>query len=219
MIKHILFDCDGVLIDTEIVAANLFVARMQAMGINDISTADYLTNHTGSTFMTVLGQFLDHSHSLTEQREIMEEIEQAVADNVVEISGVEQMLKSVSIDKSIVSNSYVKAVKNAMHKTGLTSYFTGNIFSSELVKNPKPATDVYELAIQTTNLEPNQLLVVEDSLTGVRAAKSAGLQVIGFLGASHILPGHDERMRDLGVTKLAYNMAELDVILNQQINQ
>lgn len=219
MIKHILFDCDGVLIDTEIVAANLFVARMHEMGISDISTADYITNHTGSTFMTVLGQFLGHSHSLTEQRAIMEEIEQAVADNVVEISGVEQMLKSVTIDKSIVSNSYVNAVQNAMHKTGLTSYFTDNIFSSELVKNPKPAPDVYELAIQTTNLEPHQLLVVEDSLTGVRSAKSAGLQVIGFLGASHILPGHDERMKDLGITELAFNMAELAKVLNQQINQ
>lgn len=219
MIKHILFDCDGVLIDTEIVAARLFVTRMHDMGIGEISTDYYLTHHTGSTFMTVLNHYLGNSHSMEEQYAIMQEVEQAVADNVVEIDGVEQMLKSVSIDKSIVSNSYVKAVRNAMEKTGLTDYFTGDIFSSELVKNPKPAPDVYELAIKTTNLEPYQLLVVEDSLTGVRAAKSAGLQVIGFLGASHILSGHDERMRDLGVTELAYNMVELDVMLNQQINQ
>lgn len=216
-IEHILFDCDGVLIDTEIVAAHRFVGRMNDLGIQDLSVDYYLTHHTGSTFMQVLDKYLSATHTLEEQRDIMLAVEQEVADNVVAISGVDEMLKQVSVPKSIVSNSFVQTVRDAVKKVEISHYFTGNIFSSELVANPKPAPDVYILALEKLGLHPDQLLVVEDSLTGARAAMQAGLEVIGFVGASHILPGHDSRLQNLGVTTIARDMNDLGVILHERL--
>lgn len=216
-IEHVLFDCDGVLIDTEIIAAHRFVARMHDLGIENLTVDYYLTHHTGSTFMQVLGHYLSESHSEQEQRIIMLAVEQEVADNVVGIAGVDEMLRQIDLPKSIVSNSFVQAVKNAVEKVKINHFFTGKIFSSELVENPKPAPDVYHLALEELNLSPDQILVVEDSLTGATAAMEAGLMVIGFTGASHILPGHDSRLTSMGVKHIASDMGELAKKVNQLI--
>ena len=100
-----------------------------------------------------------------------------------------------------------------MVKIGLTQYFTGHVFSSESVANPKPAPDVYRLDLKTLGLAPDQMIVVEDSITGATAAIGAGLNVIGFIGASHIQPGHSDKLVDLGVISIAANMFELREIL------
>ena len=212
MIKHILFDCDGVLIDTEIVAAHRFVARMESIG-HDLSVDYYLTHHTGSTFTTVLDHYLGQTHNPQERLSIMKEFERVVADSVEIIAGVEPMLAALPLQKSIVSNSHIATVEEAMVKIGLTQYFTGHVFSSESVANPKPAPDVYYLALKTLGLAPEQMIVVEDSITGATAAISAGLNVIGFTGASHIQPGHNNKLVDLGVISVAENMIELREIL------
>lgn len=212
MIKHILFDCDGVLIDTEIVAAHRFVARVQKIGIT-VSVDHYLTHHTGSTFSAVLEHYLGDSHSLQQRTDIMDEVEREVAENTVGITGVEPMLAALSINKSIVSNSLIATVNDAMVKLGLTNYFTGHVFSSESVARPKPAPDVYNLALKTLDLNRDELIVVEDSITGATAAREAGLDIVGFAGASHILPGHAEKLEKLGVKSVAKDMSELTRIL------
>jgi HAD superfamily hydrolase (TIGR01509 family) len=143
----------------------------------------------------------------------MKEVERQVADSVEIIAGVEPMLAALPIQKSIVSNSHIATVEEAMLKIGLTRYFTGYVFSSESVANPKPAPDVYLLALKTLGLAPEQMIVVEDSITGATAAISAGLNVIGFTGASHIRPGHNEKLADLGVISVAANMFELREVL------
>lgn len=212
IIKHILFDCDGVLIDTEIVAAHRFVDRMEHIGY-DLSVDYYLTHHTGSTFTAVLDHYLGETHSRQERITIMKEVEREVADSVEIIAGVEPMLAALPIQKSIVSNSHIATVEEAMVKIGITQYFTGHVFSSESVTNPKPAPDVYYLALKTLGLAPEEMIVVEDSITGATAAIGAGLNVIGFTGASHIQPGHENKLSALGVTTIAANMNDLKEIL------
>ena len=218
MIKHILFDCDGVLIDTEIVAAHRFVAKVAKIGI-EVSVDHYLRQHTGSTFSVVLAHYLGDTHTVAERAVFMDEVEQEVADSTERIAGVESMLAALAIKKSIVSNSSITTVNQAMIKLGLTNYFTGQVFSSESVAKPKPAPDVYHLALKSLKLSSRELIVVEDSLTGVTAAREAGLEVIGFTGASHILPGHVEALEQLGVTIVAENMAELTGILQNLTKQ
>lgn len=214
MIKHILFDCDGVLVDTEITAAHVMVEAMQKKGA-DISLEYYLLNLSGSTFSVILNTYFGSSFSGVEKKDFINELEQKIVNKVKPINGVSDLLRSISIPKSIVSNSEIWQVKKEIEKSHISEFFTGHIFSSELVKNPKPAPDVYQLAMKELELTNDELLVVEDSIAGATAALAAGLRVIGFAGASHILPGHKEKLIELGVIQVAMNMKELSDILYQ----
>ena len=91
--------------------------------------------------------------------------------------------------------------------------FGGEIFSAKQVDRPKPYPDVYLHALRSVGLEPLQALVVEDSPTGIEAAKAAGLRVVGFLGASHITEGHGEQLKAKGADFLASDAEELRKIL------
>lgn len=218
MIKHILFDCDGVLVDTEITAAQVMVEAMQKKGA-DITVEYYLQNLSGSTFSVILSEYFGSSFNGTEKRDFIHALETEIVNNVKAISGVAEMLRAISLPKSIVSNSEIWQVRQEVERTNLDHFFTGNIFSSEQVKNPKPAPDVYELAIKDLQLNKVELLVVEDSITGAKAALAAGLKVIGFSGASHILPGHAKKMQGLGVVDVAADMPELGELLRRLITE
>lgn len=216
MIKHILFDCDGVLVDTEITAAQVMVEAMQKKGA-DISVDYYLQNLSGSTFSVILQTYFGNSFNGKEKKEFIHILEQKIVENVEAISGVTEMLESIALPKSIVSNSEIWQVKQEIERTHIDHFFTGHIFSSELVANPKPAPDVYNLAIQELSLNKEEILVVEDSLTGAKAVLAARLKVIGFSGASHILAGHNEKLLKLGVSEVASTMEELKQILSNLI--
>lgn len=215
MIKHILFDCDGVLVDTEITAAHVMVEAMQKKGA-DISVEYYLQNLSGSTFSVILNTYFGVSFNGVEKKEFINDLEKVIVDKVEPINGVSDLLKSIALPKSIVSNSEIWQVKKEIEKSHISQFFTGHIFSSELVKNPKPAPDVYQLAVKELELVNDELLVVEDSITGAKAALTAGLTVIGFGGASHILPGHKEKLIKLGVSQVAMNMEELGEVIREQ---
>ena len=217
MIKHILFDCDGVLVDTEITAAHVMVEAMQQKGA-DITLEHYLHNLSGSTFSVILNTYFGSSLQGDEKKGLINRLEQKIVENVEAIEGVSDLLKSITLPMSIVSNSEIWQVKQEIERTNIDHYFTGNIFSSELVNNPKPAPDVYNLAKKELGLTCDEILVIEDSITGAKAALSAGLKVIGFSGASHILPGHKERLLELGVLSVVPTMQELDVLLNRLLN-
>ncbi|MCF6359542.1 MAG: HAD-IA family hydrolase [Cyclobacteriaceae bacterium] len=212
MIKHILFDCDGVLVDTEYTAAQVMVEAMKNRGVN--IEFDYFLHHfSGATFSAILDTYFGNSFQGDEKDEFINKLEQKIVAKVDAIKGVKEMLQSISIPMSIVSNSAIWQVKEEIEQTEISQYFTGHIFSSELVINPKPKPDVYNLAVKELGLKKKELLVVEDSITGATAALEAGLQVIGFAGASHILPGHKEKLLTLGVSEVADTMVELQEII------
>ena len=211
-IKHLLFDCDGVLVDTEYTAAVKMTQALKKLGVI-VSVDYYLQNFTGTTFSSIIHHYFESSFSESEVLEIINRVEDEVIAEVKLIDGVNELLTSLPINKSVVSNSSVRTVEQALTITGITSHFSAKIFSSELVKHPKPAPDIYQLAIASLGYKEEEIIVVEDSISGARAALSAGLTVIGFTGGSHILPDHGQQLKDIGVGKIATSMNELGEIL------
>jgi HAD superfamily hydrolase (TIGR01509 family) len=211
-IKHLLFDCDGVLVDTEYTAAIKMTKALNNLGA-DVSVNYYLQNFSGSTFSSVVQHYFENSFSYSEVLEIINRVEDEVTAEVKLISGVEELLISLPINKSVVSNSSVRTVEQALSITGISSHFSSKIFSSELVKRPKPEPDIYQSAITSLGFNVEEIIVIEDSINGARAALSAGLTVIGFIGGSHILPGHGQQLIDIGVTEIAKSMEELGEII------
>lgn len=212
-IEHVLFDCDGVLVDTEYIAAIKMTQALNNLGV-DISVDYYLQNLSGTTFSSIVDRYFNNSLSSSDVLRIINRVEDEVAAEVELIDGVKELLKSLPMTKSVVSNSSVRTVEHALTVTGIRKYFLPEIFSSELVKEPKPAPDIYRLAIDSLAYNASEIMVVEDSLSGAKAAISAGLKVIGFVGASHIQPGHGQKLMDLGVSQIAESMIDVLAIFD-----
>eukprot|EP00054_Salpingoeca_dolichothecata_P038334 m.276885 g.276885 ORF g.276885 m.276885 type:complete len:216 (+) comp84686_c0_seq1:117-764(+) len=210
MIKHILFDCDGVLIDTEIVAAEVVSGWLNTQGMN-ITVDDFILNYTGKTFTDIIGILKAEKH-LPESLDtvtIVPTLDRGIKDNMRPINGVHQMLASIKTPVSAVSNSAKDYVLEALEMLQVSEQFGGRVFSAEMVPKGKPNPAVYELALETLGLNKDEVIVVEDSVAGVTASVGAGLKTIGYLAGSHIREGHAETLEALGTSGLATNYDEL----------
>ena len=214
MIKHILFDCDGVLIDTEIVAAEEVTKWLHLEGV-EIDLETYISEYTGKTFTDIitllkakalLAQDIDLS-------EVVPMLDGLIKANQRPIGGVWEMLDAVALPVSCVSNSAKDYVELALEKLNISHHFEGRIYSAEMVEKGKPDPAVYQLAIEETRIPSDEILVIEDSVAGVLASTSAGLKTIGFLGGSHIRDGHGERLLAAGANRLIDNHKDLAVKL------
>ncbi|MGW8123330.1 HAD family hydrolase [Roseivirga echinicomitans] len=218
--KHIIFDCDGVLIDTEIVAAEVTVDWLMSEKV-DISVEEFILQHTGKTFTNIINQLKAEGQlkANLETAAIVPLLDDQIMAKVRPIFGVSEMLEASSIPKTVVSNSAASYVEEALRKIGLRQHFENRVFSAEMVAYAKPSPLVYELAVNTIAIPKKDIIVVEDSQTGVMAALGAGLSVIGFLGGSHIQPGHGEKLKQMGVLDVAHSHEELARKLGALISQ
>lgn len=214
MVKHIIFDCDGVLIDSEIVAAEVLSKWLGVQGY-PIDVDDFISHFTGKTFTDII-EILKSEGRLTHELNIKKEVlalDKLIQSHIRPIEGVNEMLEQLELPISAVSNSSKAYVEHALDLLNVSHLFVDKIFSAEMVSAAKPSPLVYELALKTLQLHPNEVIVVEDSKAGAQAAIAAGLTVIGFLGGSHIRKGHKEQLERLGVRMFAKNHKTLTKLL------
>jgi HAD superfamily hydrolase (TIGR01509 family) len=214
MIKHVLFDNDGTIVDSEIIAVRIMLRHLQAHGLEmdeqtyskrfpGLLERDILHIARTEYKMVIPEDFMKGVHA-----EYWEEFDRSLCA----IKGMDEVFRKVKLPKSMVSNGSVKHVERSLTKVQLREALDGEIFSAEHVERPKPFPDVYFHALKTLSLNPEDVLVVEDSPTGVQAARDAGVKVIGFLGASHVHDGHGENLLKSGANYLASNAAEVEGI-------
>lgn len=128
------------------------------------------------------------------------------------------MLDSVAIKHAVASTSARWKLELKHKATGLDKYFSPNqVFSGEEVANHKPAPDVFLAAAKGINVDPKKCIVAEDSVSGVLAAKSAGMYTVGCLGASHIFDKkqHRQKLLEAGADEVINNMRELKAIIEK----
>jgi beta-phosphoglucomutase-like phosphatase (HAD superfamily) len=199
-IQHLLFDNDGTLIDSEILAIRTMLGMLREHGF-EMDERSYGQQFPGHLEREIIAR-LKLSHGLVLPSDFLERLHAAHAINfnsvLQAIPGIPALFSVLQVPKSIVSNASKRHVEHCLNFTGLAQHFDGHIFSAEQVSNPKPAPDVYLLALETLGLRPENTVVIEDSPVGVRAAKAAGIKTIGFLGASHIQDGHEQLLFDAG---------------------
>ena len=215
MIKHILFDCDGVLIDTEIVAAEVVTNWLISEGV-DINIDTFIADYTGKTFTDIL-EILKAKQLLaasTETREAVVFMDEEIRRNMRPITGVKEMLSGVPVTASMVSNSAEDYVLEAIELLEANHIFQKRVFSAEMVPKGKPDPAVYLLALEKLNLNKEEVLVIEDSVAGVTASTAAGLKTVGFLGGTHVRNGHGEKLKQLGTLNLVRSHKELTEYLS-----
>lgn len=209
----ILFDCDGVLVDSEIIAAEVESKLLRESGF-DITAEDMCVRFAGMDWKNILltieqeadipisAQLIDKSEKL---------LDAALARRVKMIEGVRYALSKITEQRCICSNSSSHRLDLMLTKVGLKPYFEGHIYSAKDLgpDRTKPKPDIYLHGAKQFNVDPRKCLVVEDSVHGVHAARAAGMRVIGFTGGSHTYPTHADRLTDAGAETVISRMAEL----------
>ena len=209
----VIFDCDGVLVDSEIIAARVDAQLLSEAGY-PITEQEVATRFAGSSgeqiFDTVeaeLGRAVpDEIRARSET-----EIDQRLENEVEAVAGAYEMLDALDAARCICSNSSMDRLLITLDRTGLYDRFQPYIFSAGEVRDgrKKPAPDVFLHAAEELDAVIEQTLVVEDSVHGVAGAVAAGMGVIGFIGASHSWPGHGEALMDAGALTVIRQLADV----------
>lgn len=211
MFDHLICDCDGVLVDSEVIADRVLLRSLSAQfpTIDFASVAHLAFGQRTSTFLAELETRypikIPDGFLAGVEREIDNEFKRALAP----IAGVRDALADVPLPAAVVSNSRLARVAASLSRVGLADIFGARVFSAEQVGRPKPHPDVYLHAARELGVAPERCLVVEDSVTGLTAARAAGMKTIAFVGASHVPKGYAQVLRNLGVTRIIERMEQL----------
>jgi HAD superfamily hydrolase (TIGR01509 family) len=200
-VECLICDCDGVLVDSEAIADRVLLQMLGETftGIDFApavklsfgqQTDRFVANLANSFGLTIPADFLARL-----QVRVDDELRRAVEP----IDGVRAALEQVRLPLAVASNSGHERVAISLERAGLADLFGDRIFSAEDVANPKPFPDVYLHAARTLGASPARCLVLEDSVAGLSAARTAGMRTIAFIGAAHIPPGYREQLRDMGI--------------------
>jgi HAD superfamily hydrolase (TIGR01509 family) len=211
MISHIIFDCDGVLIDSEKISMDVDIALLAQNGV-DLTEAEIHHRFVGTTFEAMVME-LESEYKKTLPPDLSARKDGMMLDlyrrDLKPVPGVVSMLRKLALPKSIGTNGPRVRALEALRMTGLEPFFGDRLTTYEDVKNGKPAPDIFQLAAKRAGFKPAHCLVVEDSITGATSALAAGCIVIGFTGVAHDPMAKAKELRKLGVSHVIHDMGEL----------
>ena len=217
-ISHIIFDCDGVLVDSEPLSMRADVEILNRAGIK-ITEAEAHRRFVGTTFQAMI-EALEKEHGLKLPANLSD-LKNARMNDMYRtelklVRGVRDALEDIrnmGLSMSIASNGPKDRVKLALQLTGLLPYFKTAIVTYEDVPQGKPAPDMFLLAAKNAGTKADNCLVVEDSVTGVTAAVDAGCWTLGFTGTYEDEVRHGIKLKDIGAEAVFSKMADLSALV------
>lgn len=206
-----IFDCDGVLIDSETIANRVNVEVLASLGV-EFTLEDYMERFVGvSLHDEVLEIERLRNIKLPDDYEsrLMGHKYKVFDEELRAIEGIAEFVKRVETPKAVASGSSPERLEYTLKLTHLWELFAPHVYSTTLVPKSKPAPDIFLYTANQFNVTPEKCLVIEDSTLGVRAGIAAGMTVLGFTGGSHIKNGHAERLLELGAVKVFSKMQDV----------
>lgn len=206
----VIFDCDGVLVDSEVLSAKVLMAQLKELGI-ELSLQQFRTEFLGRSFASAALQLkVRTGRDLPEHfaRDYFIRLNILFATELKPMPGVEQVLKALNVPHCVASGSIPPRLDFSLKVCGLDSHFGTHVYSAALVKNAKPAPDLFLHAAAAHAAVPSRCLVLEDSEMGVRAAHAAGMTVWHFAGGSHVKAGQI-LPPDLTVDRVVHDMGHV----------
>ena len=216
MIKNIIFDFDGVLVDSETIVLKAFSKYMQEcrIKINEKELANLLGKPT-----VVVIDILSEKYFPEVKKKFSDDI-MNIASNIYKkelkkIVGVEEFLEKSKHNLYIGSNSMKNRIVDGLKRVGLEKYFNSNqIYSLDLVDNPKPLPDIYLKAVNDNDLIIDETIIIEDSVVGVKAGQDANVKVIGLTAGGHWGANRDEKeLINAGAIATANNYNKIQEII------
>ncbi|MFB2550907.1 HAD family hydrolase [Ensifer soli] len=215
-IDLILFDCDGVLVDSEIIAAEVEASLLTEAG-HPISAEELAVRFAGLTFKDML-LTIEKEAGVPFSASLIDKVDGLLDKRlaaVKAIDGIAATLARLTLPKGVCSNSTTPRLDLMLSATGLKGHFGTHIYSARDLGDDrvKPKPDIYLHGARQFGIDPSRVLVVEDSVHGVHAGRAAGMRVVGFTGASHTYPGHADRLTDAGAETVVSRMSMLPGVI------
>lgn len=219
MFDLVIFDCDGVLIDSEWLANRVEVEELANIGIS-ISLEHYLDLALGRTNDEV-EEALFAIHGLKipcgfwHKVQVRQEV--AFRELLTPIEGIEECLTNLEIPHCVASSSNSKRLDLTLRTTGLYPHFEGQIFGRECVRKGKPEPDIFLYASAKMGISPARCLVIEDSIHGINAANAAGMQVWAFCGGRHFSESRKKQLEKSFASLIFDDMRKLPSLVRYEL--
>jgi HAD superfamily hydrolase (TIGR01509 family) len=213
----IIFDCDGVLVDSEVISCRAHAATLNRYGyaITQDQVFDrFLGRSLRQASLEVeaeLGRSLPDDFST----QLAEELYRSFALELEAVPHIHATLDTLAQPVCVASSGTHERMRITLGRAGLYDRFAPHIFSATQVRNGKPAPDLFLFAAQEMAMSPRQCLVIEDSGPGIAAARAAGMTVLGFHGGSHCRPGYADALRAAGAAVTFDDMRELTGLIGR----
>ena len=216
-VELVIFDCDGVLVDSEVISCRAHAETLTRHGY-PITSEQVLTRFLGvsdrearQTIETELGRKLpDDFESQMKQAAL-----QRYADDLRTIPYVGEAIAAIGLPKCVASSGTPEKIRHGLTCAGLYDLLAPNIFSASQVERGKPAPDLFLFAAEQMQASPARCLVIEDSIPGITGARAAGMTVLGFHGGSHCRPGYADTLHAAGAIKTFDDMRQLPDLIGQ----
>lgn len=210
--KCIIFDCDGVLVDSESISAKIFKNMASELG-TEIDYETVLEQITGTSMNDNLDFFrqkIEGGLPADFETEFRMRSFQAFKTELKPTKGIHDLLNMIKIPIGVASSGPDEKIRLNLTTTNLIHFFGDNIFSSYEIGSWKPDPEIYLHAAKKMGFKPDECAVIEDSLPGVQSAKAGGFDVFGFAGDKN-----KSTFEELGA-KVFFEMEELETLLKLQ---
>ena len=207
----VIFDCDGVLVDSERITNRVFADMLGELGLA-FTLEGMFERFIGRSMAQCLDEIavlLGRPPPADFTTTYRARTKRALETQLRPVPGIEEALAQITIPWCVASNGAHDKMRLTLGLTGLLPHFEGKLFSVTEVARPKPAPDVFLHAASRSGVAPGDCVVVEDTPTGVEAAVAAGMVVLGYAG---LTPAH--RLRAAGAHYLFDRMADLPRLLS-----
>ena len=218
----VIFDCDGVLVDSEAISSRVELEALHQAGCL-ISMDEYLERALGRTDEDFIwGSIADEwgvelAPGFGDL--VRSQVSRALEDELQPIEGAGEVLASLPCQSCVASAATSTRLEHTLEISGLAGLLEGKCFSGSMVRQSKPAPDLFLMAAGEMGYEPSSCLVVEDSVNGVKAAVRAGMKVLGFTGATHCGPGLGDVLTDLGCREIFSDLRNLPFLIDLHMGE
>src|SRR3954447_10879471 len=210
----VIFDCDGVLVDSEVLACDVQARAVTAYGL-PMSGAEVARRFLGISAKDMRGLLeIDLGRPLPTDHETRcgAELFDLFRRELKPVAGIEDVLAEIGraeTARCVASSSSPERIALALNVTGLSGFFGRHVFSSNMVERGKPAPDLFLHAAERMGFGPESCVVVEDSPNGIKAARSAGMRALGFVGGVHCRRAHGDDLLAAGADLICRDSLEL----------
>jgi HAD superfamily hydrolase (TIGR01509 family) len=220
----LIFDCDGVLVDSEIIYCAVETEFLAEIGLtyDPVEYDSRFKGLNGRDYMAAVRQ--DYATRYSDPfpgdfaDRLYTEMYRRMENELQVIDGIHALLGEHRGPRAVASSSALDRLHWKLAKTKLAAFFGEHVFSGEQVENGKPAPDLFLKAAGSLGTAPEDCIVIEDSRNGVKAGVAAGMTVWGFTGGGHTLPGLSNSLREAGAQQVMSSFGEMAACLQNMTN-
>ncbi|MFF7989665.1 HAD family hydrolase [Kitasatospora xanthocidica] len=183
-IELVIFDCDGVLVDSEVIAVRVLVRLGEEYGwaLSEAEAIERFVGRSEAANHATVAERLGEETATVWDKRFRELHAEAVDAGLTPVDGLPEALAAITLPTCVASSGPHEKMRHTLGRTGLHDRFAGRIFSATDVGRGKPAPDLFLHAARSMGVDPAACVVVEDSLPGVQAARAAGMRALGYAG-------------------------------------